>query len=192
MTNNTTDARQTHDNDATMTRLCRDTLLRPHTVASIALQSGRTKRTVQRWVKQCGDIGLVKNNVPHFSDGEKAQILSHQQQKPAEETIEAELIEPGAIELHTSPANTAAPLVAFDLKPIQLATPTTANIAALQAQTAQLEQSAQQGANALSAYFAARMDVGLAQIAAEQDNLLKGIRANALNVGAQNLSSEGN
>jgi hypothetical protein len=75
----------------------------------------------------------------------------------------------------------------FDLAPIRLDIPTS-DIAALQAQTAQLDKAAQQGASAISQYFAARMDVGLAQIAAEQDNLLKGIRANALNVGARGVS----
>ena len=191
MTNTATDARQTHDSDATVTRHSNDTLLRPHTVASITLEVGVGKRTVQRWVKQCGDIGALKNNVPHFSDAEKARILSHRAKpKQTEETIEAELVEPGAIELHTGNTSAAAPLIAFDLQPVQLSIPES-DIAALQAQTAQLKPAAQQGANAINQYFAARMQLGVAQIAAEQDNLLAGIRANALNIGAQSLSSEG-
>lgn len=185
MTNPTTDARPTYD----MT-YDNDTLLRQHTLASITLEAGSTKRTVQRWLAKCGDIGSLKAGTRYFSDSEKAQILSHQKQKPAEEAIDAELMEPGAIELHTTEATTAAPLVSFDLAPIQLDIPTS-DIAALQAQTAQLDQAAQQGANAISQYFSARMGVGLAQIAAEQDNLLKGIRANALNVGAQAVQGEG-
>jgi len=181
VTNATTDLRH----DATTG----DTLLRQHTIASITLEAGTAKRSVQRWLAKCGDIGALKDGTRYFSDSEKEQIISHQSKPRAkqEETIEAELVEPGAIELHTGNASTTAPLMNFDLAPIQLDMPT-ADITALQLQTEQLDKAAQQGANAISSYFAARMDVGLAQIAAEQDNLLKGIRANALNVGARSVS----
>ena len=175
---------QRHDSDMPYGN---ETLLRQHTIASITLEAGVDKRTVQRWVAKCGEIGILRNGTRHFSDAERIEILSHQSKpKQAEESIEAELIEPGTIELHTSEANAAAPLVAFDLSPIQLDIPTS-DIAALEENTAQLEEAAQQGAIALNQYFAARMETGLAQIAAEQDNLLKGIRANALNVGARSI-----
>lgn len=189
MTNATNALR--HDSDIAPD-MSHDTLHRPHTIASITLESGADKRTVRRWCSKCGDIGTLRNGTRYFSDAEKEQILSHQRKPSAQtdEPIEAELLEPGAIELHTGDASAAAPLLNFDIQPIQLGIPT-ADIAALQAQTAQLEQSAQQGASAISQYFTARMSVGIAQIVAEQDNLLKGIRANALNVGAQSVSSEG-
>ena len=169
-----------------------DTLHRPHSIASITLESGSTKRTVRRWLAKCGDIGTEKNGTRYFSDAEKVQILSHQRKSAAttDEVIEPELIEPGAIELHKGDASAAAPLLAFDLQPVQIDLPA-ADIAALQAHTEQLKPAAQQGANAINQYFAARMQLGVAKIAAEQDNLLAGVRANALNVGAQSLGSEG-
>ena len=77
-----------------------DTTLRQHTIASITLEAGSSKRTVQRWISKCGDIGILRDNTRYFSESEKAQILSHQSQKA--EVVEVELIEPGAIELHTS------------------------------------------------------------------------------------------
>jgi len=162
-----------------------DTLLRQHTVASITLEAGSTKRTVQRWVAKCGDIGALREGTRYFSDAEKTQILSHQSHKPAtEETVEAELIEPGAIELHTSPVSTTAPLMTFDIAPVQL-TLTPTDTAALDAHTAQLEQVAQQGANAIAQALTARFGAGIQQIIAKQDNLLRGIEAQALNGAAQ-------
>ena len=77
----------------------------------------------------------------------------------------------------------------FELEPVEIDLPSL-DTAALAAQTAQLEQSAQQGANALASYFAARFDVGLARIAAAQDNLLKGIEAQALNGAARSVASQ--
>ena len=167
-----------------------DKTLRQHTIASITLEAGSTKRTVQRWLAKCGDIGVLRENTRYFSDAERTEILSHQARlKQVEETIEAELVEPGAIELRQTDSTTAAPLMRFDLQPIELNLPTV-DTSALAAQTQQLDQSAQQGAIALNSYFSARLDVGLAQIAAEQDNLLKGIRANALNVAARSVSNQ--
>ncbi|MGB3300680.1 MAG: hypothetical protein WBA76_20645 [Phormidesmis sp.] len=174
-----------HDGDMT-----HDTTLRQHTVASITLEAGSTKRTVQRWVSKCGDIGALKNNIPHFSDAEKAQILSHQSKRAAgDEAIEAELIEPGAIELHTSAAQTAAPLIQFDIQAIELNVPGS-DLSALQQQTAQLEQVVNQGANAVAYALAARFQNGVAQIVAEQDNLLQGIRAQALNGAARSVAGQ--
>ena len=164
--------------------------LRQHTLASIADDATTTKRTVQRWLSKCGDIGELIENVRYFSDDERDQLLSHQtKRKPKAEVVEAELIEPGAIELHQSEALAVSPLRRFDLQPIELDLPSL-DTSALSAQTAQFEQSAQQGASALSSYFAARFDVGLARIAAAQDNLLKGIEAQALNGAAQSISHQ--
>jgi hypothetical protein len=166
------------------------TTLRQHTLASIAADADTTKRTVQRWLTKSGDIGELVEDTRYFSDAERDQLLSHQSKHQLkQEVIEAELIEPGAIELHHSVGSAAAPLMRFDLKPIQIDLPTL-DVSALTAQTEQLEQSAQQGANALAAYFGARFDVGLAKIAAAQDNLLKGIEAQALNGAARSISNQ--
>ena len=167
------------------------TTLREHTLASIAADAATTKRTVQRWLSKCDDLGELVDNVRYFSDEEREQLLSYQSKRSskAEETIEAELIEPGAIELRQSAGPTAAPLMRFELEPVEIDLPSL-DTAALAAQTAQLEQSAQQGANALASYFAARFDVGLARIAAAQDNLLKGIEAQALNGAARSVASQ--
>ena len=166
-----------------------DTLLRQHTIASITLAAGSTKRTVQRWVAKCGDVGILRDGTRYFSDSEKAEIMAHQSRKPAEqtETMEAELIEPGVIELHTSVAGEASPLVQFNLEPIELAL-SSADTTALDTHTAQLEKVAQQGANAITQALTARFGAGIAQIVAKQDNLLRGIEAQALNGAAQSIS----
>ena len=167
-----------------------DTLLRAHTIASITLASGSAKRTVRRWLAKCGDIGTLKEDVRYFSDAEKAQILSHQSKRAADdETVEAELVEPGAIELHTSASTTAAPLMKFDIQAIALNVPGS-DLSALQQNTAQLEQVVNQGANAVAYALAARFQNGVAQIVAEQDNLLQGIRAQALSGAAQSVSNQ--
>ena len=160
----------------------------PHTRRSLQLESGVSEKTVRRWIKKAGVTGCTISNIERFSDKQREQILSHQAKpKQIEETIEAELVEPGEIALRQTDSTTAAPLIRFDLKPIELDLPTV-DTSAMTAQTQQLEQSAQQGAIALDAYFSARLGAGLSQIAAEQDNLLKGIRANALNVAAGAVS----
>lgn len=166
------------------------TPLRQHTLASIADDATTTKRTVQRWLTKCGDLGELRDNIRYFSDDERDKLLSHQTKRTAKTSpVEVEIIEPGAIELHQSESTTAAPLMAFNLEPVQIELPTT-DLSALTAQTAQLEQSAQQGANAIAAYFGARFDMGLAQIAAKQDNLLKGIEAQALNGAARSVAGK--
>ena len=163
----------------------------PHTRRSLQLESGCAEKTVRRWIKKAGVTGCTIGNIERFSDEQREQILSHQAKpKQPEETIEAELVEPGAIALRQTDSTTAAPLMRFDLKPIELDLPTV-NTSAMAAQTQQLDQAAQQGAIALDNYFSARLGVGLSQIAAEQDNLLKGIRANALNVAAGSVSKQG-
>lgn len=168
-----------------------DTTLRQHTLASITLEAGSSKRTAQRWLAKCGDIGALKDGTRYFSDTEKAQILSHQAKpKQTEETIEGELVEPGAIELHTSAGTTAAPLMKFDIQAIALNVPGS-DLSALQQQTAQLEQVVNQGANAVAFALAARFQNGVAEIVAEQDNLLQGIRAQALSGAAQSVSNQG-
>ena len=163
-----------------------DTTLRQHTIASITLESGSSKRTVQRWVSKCGDVGVLRDNTRYFSNAEKAQILGHQSKPKEIETVEAELVEPGAIELHTSAGTAAAPLMRFDLEAIELSLPTS-DITALQANTAQLEQVVNQGAHAIAHALSARFGAGVQQIIAEQDNLLQGIRAQALNGAAKEL-----
>lgn len=160
----------------------------PHTRRSLQLESGCAEKTIRRWIKKADVTGCTIGNIERFTNEQREQILSHQaKSKQTEETIEAELIEPGAIELRQADSTTASPLMRFELKPIELDLPTV-DTSALAAQTQQLDKSAQQGAIALSSYFSARLDVGLAQIAAEQDNLLKGIHANALNGAARSVS----
>ena len=181
MTAQRQDVRQDVRHDSDMTY---DTTLRQHTVASITLEAGSSKRTVQRWISKCGDVGILRDNTRYFSESEKAQILSHQSQKA--ESVEAELIEPGAIELHQSAGNVASPLMRFDLEEIKLSLPTS-DITALQANTAQLEQVVSQGANAIAYALSARFGDGIAQIIAKQDNLLAGIEAQALNGAAKKL-----
>jgi hypothetical protein len=170
--------------------MAHDMTLRQNTIASITLEQGTTKRTVQRWIAKCGEIGEIRENTRYFSDEEKAQILSHKtNRKPADEVIECELIEPGAIQLHRSEGSAAAPLVAFNLEPIQIDSPAL-DVSALTAQTAQFDEAATQGANAIAAALTARFDIGLAQIVAKQDNLLAGIEAQALNGAARSISNQ--
>jgi len=166
-----------------------DTTLRQHTIASITHEAGSTKRTVQRWIAKCGELGILRDNTRYFSNSEKAQILSHQSKPKQQETIEAELVEPGAIELHTSAGNAAAPLMRFDISSIELAL-SSSDTTALEANTAQLEQVVSQGANALAYALSARLKDGIQQIVAEQDNLLQGIRAQALNGAANALGGK--
>jgi hypothetical protein len=162
----------------------------PHTRRSLQLETGTSEKTVRRWIKKAGVTGHSFDGIERFTDEQRELILSHQAKpKQADEVVEVELIEPGAIELHRSEVTTAAPLMRFSLEPIQIELPTL-DVSALTAQTEQLEQSAQQGANALAAYFGARFDVGLAKIAAAQDNLLKGIEAQALNGAARSISNQ--
>jgi hypothetical protein len=79
--------------------------------------------------------------------------------------------------------------MAFNLEPTQIEL-STLDTSALDAQTAQLEAVAAQGANAIAAALVARFDIGLAQIVAKQDNLLAGIEAQALNGAARSLSNQ--
>ncbi|MEM9151823.1 MAG: hypothetical protein AAGB19_15395 [Cyanobacteria bacterium P01_F01_bin.3] len=159
----------------------------PHTRRSLQIETGVVEKTVRRWIEKAGVTGHKFGNVERFTDAHRDQILSHQSKPKAEEVVEAELIEPGAIELHIGNTGNAAPLVEFNLQPVNIELPAI-DLDAMQQQTQQLEQAAQDGANALAAYFGARLDVGIAQIAAEQDNLLQGIRAQALNVAATKVS----
>ena len=159
-----------------------------HTIKSIAETANTTERTVRRWVAKHPDIGQLQNGVRHFSDNERDLLLAHQ--APAkDEVIQAELVEPGAIELHRSESSIASPLMAFNIEPMQIDLPTL-DTSALTAQTAQFDAVAQQGANAIAAALAARFDMGLAQIVAKQDNLLAGIEAQALNGAARSMATQ--
>ena len=161
----------------------------PHTRRSLQLESGCAEKTVRRWIKKADVTGCTIGNIERFSDEQREQILSHQAKpKQAEETIEAELVEPGAIALRQTDSTTAAPLMRFDLKPVEMSLAST-DTAELDAHTAQLEQVAQQGANVIAQALAARFGAGLAQIVAKQDNLLRGIEAQALNSAAQSVSN---
>ncbi|MEL7521486.1 MAG: hypothetical protein AAFV85_26780 [Cyanobacteria bacterium J06634_6] len=162
----------------------------PHTRKTIGMETGSTPKTVRSWIKKAGVTGAQIQNVERFTDEQRDLILSYQSKPKAQEIIEPEIIEPGAIELASqSHAAPAMPLMSFNLEPVQIDLPSL-DTSALAAQTEQLEQSAQQGANAIASYFAARFDVGLANIAAKQDNLLKGIEAQALNGAARSVSGQ--
>jgi len=163
----------------------------PHTRRSLQLETGTSEKTVRRWIKKANVTGCTIGNIERFSDEQRDEIISHQAKpKQADEIVEAELMpEPGAITLRDT-SEQATGLMRFDIQAIELDAPT-ADLAALQVQTAQLEQTAQQGANAIAAYFGARFDVGLAEIAAKQDNLLKGIEAQALNGAARSIAQPG-
>ncbi|MGI8933047.1 MAG: hypothetical protein ACR2FS_03135 [Phormidesmis sp.] len=173
-----------HDDDMT-----HDTTLRQHTVASITLESGSTKRTVQRWVAKCGDIGALKNNVPHFSEAEKVQILSHQSNRATEETIEAELVEPGAIELHTSAGSAAAPLVQFNIQTVNIQI-RASETEALNQQSAQFKEVSHLSAKAIADAISAEFNADLAQVRARQKNLINGIEAQALANAAQQIRGQ--
>jgi hypothetical protein len=162
----------------------------PHTRRTLQLETGTSEKTVRRWIKKAAVTGHSFDGVERFSDEQRYLILSHQAKRNNEpEVVEVEIIEPGAIELHRSESSIAAPLMAFNLEPIQIEL-STLDTSALDTQTAQLEQSAQQGANAIAAALAARFDMGLAQIVAKQNNLLAGIEAQALNGAAHSISSQ--
>ena len=103
--------------------------------------------------------------------------------------IQAELVEPGSITLHQGTAIEARPLISFDLSPITLKAQSL-DTSALDAQTQQYQQQAQNGANAIAAALAARFDMGIAQIVAEQNNLLEGIKASALNGAARSMATQ--
>ena len=99
-----------------------------------------------------------------------------------------ELVEPGAITLRQSGSIKARPLISFDLAPIELSA-ASLDTSALDAQTQQYQQQAQNGANAIAAALSARFDMGIAQIVVEQDNLLQGIKASALNGAARSIAN---
>lgn len=160
-----------------------------HTTKSIAEAANTTERTVRRWVAKHQDIGQLKNGVRHFSDDERDLLLSHQAKPLKDEVIQAELVEPGAITLHQGAAIEARPLISFALAPIELDR-ATLDTSALDAQTQQYQQQAQNGANAIAAALAARFDMGIAQIVAEQNNLLEGIKASALNGAARSMATQ--
>jgi hypothetical protein len=162
----------------------------PHTRRTLQLETGSSERTVRRWIKKADVTGHSFEGIERFTDEQRELILSHQAKRNNDsEVIEAELIEPGAIQLHRSEGSAAAPLVAFNLKPIQIDSPTL-DVSALTAQTAQFDEAATQGANAIAAALTARFDIGLAQIVAKQDNLLAGIEAQALNGAARSISNQ--
>lgn len=173
MTNTATDARQTYD-------MTHDTTLRHNTIASITLEAGSAKRTVQRWVNKCGDIGILRDNTRYFSDIEKAQILSYQSKRAADdEAVEGELIEPGAIELHTSAAQTAAPLIQFNIETLNVHI-RSADTSALDRQSEQFDDVSRISASAIAQAISAEFSADIAQIRSRQKNLAKGIEAQAL------------
>lgn len=160
-----------------------------HTRKTLQVETGSTPKTIRSWIQKAAVTGQAIDNVERFTDEQREAILSQQSKRKRDEVIEAELVEPGAIELHQSEGNAAVPLMRFELPEIKLDI-ATADTTALTEQTAQLEQVAQQGANAIAAALSARFNMGVAQIVAEQDNLLRGIQAQALNGAAQSLSQE--
>ena len=158
----------------------------PHSRKTIGMQTGSTPKTVRSWIAKAGVTGAQIQNVERFTDEQLDLILSFRA-KPKTEEIEAELIEPGAITLHQGNAIEARPIINFDLPAIALSTQTI-DTTALDAQTAQYQAQAQNGANAIAAALSARLDMGIAQIVAEQNNLLAGIKAAALNGVAQSVN----
>ena len=162
----------------------------PHTRRTLQLETGTSEKTVRRWIKKAAVTGHKFDNVERFTDAQRELILSYQAQRKAPDVVEAELIEPGAIELHQAEgSNAAAPLMRFELEPIHIEL-ATLDTTAMQQQTAQLEQVAQQGASAIASALTARFNAGISQIIAEQDNLLRGIQAQALNGAARLMSKE--
>lgn len=161
----------------------------PHTRRTLQLETGSAERTVRRWIKKAAVTGVRIDNVERFTNEQREQILSHQAKPKAQEVVDAELVEPGAITLRQSNAMEARPLISFDLAPIELDT-AALDTSALDAQTAQYRQQAQGGANAIAAALSARFDMGIAQIVAEQDNLLQGIKASALNGAARSIANQ--
>lgn len=161
----------------------------PHTRRTMQLATGTAEKTVRRWIKKAGVTGKTIGKTEHFSDEQRDLILSFQAKPAVEETIEAELIEPGEITLIQSDAIVARPLISFDLAPIELQV-TALDTSALDLQTQQYRQQVQSGANAIAAALSARFDMGIAQIVAEQDNLLEGIKASALNGAARAVADQ--
>ena len=160
----------------------------PHTRRTLQLETGVSEKTVRRWIKKADVTGQIFDSVERFTDEQRDLILSHQAKPKQDEVVEAELIEPGAITLHQGNAIEARPIISFDLPAIALNTQTI-DTSALDAQTAQYQAQAQNGANAIASALAARLDMGIAQILSEQDNLLAGIKAAALNGVAQSVSN---
>jgi hypothetical protein len=162
----------------------------PYTRRTLQLETGASEKTVRRWIKKADVTGPSIAGIERFSEEQRELILSHQAKRNNKpEAVEVEIVEPGTIELHRSESSIAAPLMAFNLEPIQIEL-STLDTSALDAQTAQLEAVAAQGANVIAAALAARFDMGLAQIVAKQNNLLAGIEAQALNGAAQSISSQ--
>ena len=160
----------------------------PHTRRTLQLETGVSEKTVRRWIKKADVTGQAFDSVERFTDEQRDLILSHQAKPKQDEVMEVEIVEPGAITLHQGNAIEARPIINFDLPAIALCTQTI-DTSALDAQTAQYQAQAQNGANAIAAALSARLDMGIAQIVAEQDNLLAGIKAAALNGVAQSVSS---
>ena len=160
----------------------------PHSRKTIGMQTGSTPKTVRSWIAKAGVTGAQVQNVERFTDEQLDLILSHQAKPKQDEVMEVEIVEPGAITLHQGNAIEARPIINFDLPAIALSTQTI-DTSALDAQTAQYQAQAQNGANAIAAALSARLDMGIAEIVAEQNNLLAGIKAAALNGVAQSVSS---
>lgn len=162
----------------------------PHTRKTLAMATGSTPKTIRSWIKKSGVTGETIDGVERFSNEQRDLILAQQAKpKQADEVIEPEIIEPGAITLHQGGVIEARPTVSFDLPSIELST-ATLDTSALDAQTQQYQQQAQNGANAIAAALSARFDMGIAQIVAEQNNLLEGIKASALNGAARSISNQ--
>ena len=164
-----------------------------HTRRTIQMESGTSEKTVRRWIKKANEMAdivpLLKGGVEHFTDSQRDLIISYQSKSKQPEVVEAELMpEPGAITLSTS-LHQATGLMRFDIEPIELEKPV-ADLTAIEQQTAQLEQVKQQGANAIAAYFRARVDLKMAEASAAIDNFVEGIQAEALSGVARSLSQQ--
>lgn len=162
----------------------------PHTRKTIGMETGATPKTVRSWIKKASVTGVQIQNVERFTDEQHEQILSFRAQPKAEAVIEAELIEPGAIELHAGESSQASPLVHFDIQTLQIA-PISRDTSALDANTEQLKQVVADSANVIAQLAVNRFVSGVEEIFAEQDNMLQGIRAQALNGAAQSMQQGG-
>lgn len=161
-----------------------------HTRKTLQIETGSTPKTVRSWIKKADITGETIDGTERFTDEQRSLILSHQSKRKQSEVVEVELIEPGAIELYQVEGNAATPLVNFDIRKIELQN-SSSDTTALDAHTEQLRSIVGQNASAIATALTARFSAGVDQIVAEQDNLLQGIRAQALNGAAQSLSQGG-
>lgn len=99
-----------------------------YTIKQIAVQCGKSERTVRAWLKQAqsksGDLGTFKDGQRRFSEKEVEELKSYgrdipDKSVPITEVIEPELID-SSVDVVPGSVISAGQIVRFDVKPVSL------------------------------------------------------------------------